>query len=133
MVSEDSPAGIFWECQLGPAIKRLRQYGLASAFTRSAQAPKQFVERHCRKPLLTFQDLPPAHSASASYVGFPVAAAALMSMQLVESLAQATTSIVRAPTSAPVFDRAKGTGRMELQKERRRQDGFLGRLRLKIV
>lgn len=70
----------------------------------------------CLPPCLrTFQALPPAHSANASYVGLPVAPAARINMQLVASLAHATTNIVRQPTSTPVLLMAKGIGRMELQ------------------
>lgn len=67
----------------------------------------------------TFQGFPPAHSASDSYVGLPVAAAARISMQLVASLAHATTSMVRHPTSTPVLEMAKGIGRIELQRNGR--------------
>jgi hypothetical protein len=38
-----------------------------------------------------------------------------MSMQLVASLAHATSSIVSTPTSTPVLEMAKGMGKMELQ------------------
>jgi hypothetical protein len=68
-----------------------------------------------QQQLHTFQGRPPAHSANASYVGLPVAAAARMSMQLVASLAHATSSIVSTPTSTPVLEMAKGIGSMELQ------------------
>jgi hypothetical protein len=76
--------------------------------------------------LLTFHGLPPAHSASASYVGLPVAAAARMSMQLVASLAHATSSIVSTPTSTPVLEMAKGIGRIELRQTQyaRKQAGI---------
>jgi hypothetical protein len=63
----------------------------------------------------TFQALPPAHSANASYVGLPVAPAARISIQLVASLAHATTNMVKHPTRTPVLEMANGMGKMELQ------------------
>jgi hypothetical protein len=95
---------------------RLKQHWLLPhAVLESFPTAKQQQNPDSCFTLITFQGRPPAHSASASYVGLPVAAAARMSMQLVASFAHATSSIVSTPTSTPVLDIANGIGRMELQ------------------